>query len=247
MNKLPSYIFILLFLLATKASANDLHSGFVYLSDVDPSILINLKYHHDENFTGKPVNGCTRSRAVVTREAAEALRNVQEDLVMHGYSLVIYDAYHPKKSYDQFNKWLSDQDSKAVKHSYYPNLKKSDLKNNGYIEAKYNHVRGSTVDVTIISLKDKLKSPCKKTKRSYKGQKDIIYMSDGSLDMGTSYDVFAPLSSYENAHIPEIARDNRRMLRQTMQNYGFVPNNKFWWQFTLVREPYIDSKFDFDV
>lgn len=240
-------IFLHLCILATSVRADELRSGFVYLSDVDPSILINLKYHRSENFTGKPVRGCKRSRAVVTQEAAEALRNVQEDLVMYGYSLVVYDAYHPKKSYDEFNNWLQSKDSKEIKNSHYPNLKKADIKSRGYIKAKYAHVRGSTVDVTIISLKEKLKSPGKKKKRSYKGQKDIIYVYDGSLDMGTSHDVFDPLSEFDNENIPEIARDNRKMLKDAMQNHGFTANNKFWWQFTLIREPYVDSKFDFDV
>lgn len=245
--RLFSSIFLYLYIIATSVCAEELKSGFVYLSDIDPSILINLKYHRNENFTGKPVRGCTRSRAVVTQEAADALRNVQEDLVMYGYSLVVYDAYHPKKSYDEFNKWLESEDSKEIKSSHYPNLKKVDIKRRGYIKAKYAHVRGSTVDVTIISLKDKLKSPGKKTKRSYKGQKDIVYVSDGSLDMGTSHDVFDPLSEFDNENIPEVARDNRQLLREAMQNHGFLPHNKFWWQFTLIREPYIDSKFDFDV
>jgi len=243
--KLASSLFLYVVLITSSASANELRSGFVYLSDVDPSILINLKYHHDENFIGKPIEGCKRSRAVITQEAAEALRNVQEDLVMNGYSLVIYDAYRPKKSYNQFNEWLEEPDSDGVRNTYYPNLKKSELA--GYIKAKHDHIRGSTIDATIISLKDKLLSPCKKQKKSYKGQKDIVYMSDNSLDMGTSYDVFDSLSAFENNNVPEIARDNRRLLRTTMKNHGFIPNNKFWWQFTLVREPYIDSKFDFDV
>lgn len=240
-------IFLYLTIIVTNVCAEGLKSGFVYLSDVDPSILINLKYHHNENFMGKPVKGCTRSRAVVTQEAAEALRNVQEDLVMYGYSLVVYDAYRPKKSYDELNKWLKVQDSREVKNSYYPNLKKVDIKRKGYIKAKYAHIRGSTVDVTIISLKEKLKSPGKKKKRSYKGQKDIIFINDGSLDMGTSYDVFDPLSEFDNNNIPENARDNRQLLKRVMQNHGFIQNGKFWWQFTLIREPYIDSKFDFDV
>jgi D-alanyl-D-alanine dipeptidase len=245
--KIVSTIFLFLCLNITNVFASDLRSGFVYLSDVDPSILINLKYHHYENFIGKPVNGCSRSRAIVTYEAAEALRNVQEDLVMHGYSLVVYDAYHPEKSHNQFNDWLTKQDDEEIKNLYYPNLEKSAIKANNYIKEKYAHVRGSTVDVTLIALNDKLLSPCKKQKRSYKKEKDIIYMGDGSLDMGTSYDMFDPLSSFGNTHIPEIAKVNRQMLKETMKNYGFISSSKFWWQFTLVREPYIDSKFDFDV
>jgi D-alanyl-D-alanine dipeptidase len=245
-----SLIAILIIFFTTVSLANDadpeLKSGFVYLSDIDPSILINLKYHQDENFTGVPIAGCSKGRAVVTIDAAEALRNVQEDLVMHGYALVVYDAYHPLKSQDKFNAWLQGQ-SVDTKDSYYPNLTKIAIKEAGYIEAKYPHVRGSTVDVSIISLKDKLTTPCKQQKRSYKNQKDLIYLNDGTAEMGTSYDTFDPLSSYSNTTIPQEAQVHRKLLREIMQNHGFTPNEKFWWQFTLIREPYIDSEFDFDI
>ncbi len=245
-----SFIAILIIFFTTISLANDadpeLKSGFVYLSDIDPSILINLKYHQDENFTGVPIVGCSKRRAVVTLDAAEALRNVQEDLVMHGYTLVVYDAYHPLKSQEKFNSWLQEQ-TVDNKDSYYPNLTKTAIKETGYIEAKYAHVRGSTVDVSIISLKDKLTTPCKQQKRSYKDQKDLIYLNDGTVEMGTSYDTFDPLSAYSNTTIPKEAQAHRKLLREIMQNHGFAPNEKFWWQFTLIREPYIDSEFDFDV
>lgn len=225
----------------------ELRSGFVYLNNIDPSIIVNLKYHQNENFIGKPVQGCKQQRAVITEEAAEALRNVQEDLVMYGYSLVVYNAYHPQKTYMQLEKWLANETDQATKNEYYPNLTKAELLKVGYIKDKFAHARGSTVDVTIISLKEKLRTPCKKQKKSYKNQKDLVYMNDGSMDMGTSYDLFDPLSAYANKSIPLKSRENRQFLRESMQNHGFIPSNKVWWQFTLVREPYADSKFDFDV
>jgi len=224
-----------------------LHSGFVYLNDIDPSIIVSLRYHQDENFLGKPIQGCSGQRAVVTAEAAEALRNVQEDLVMYGYSLVVYNAYHPQKTYKQLEAWLLDKNHNTTQTEYHPNLTKADLLKVGYIKDKFAHARGSTVDVTIISLKEKLRTPCKKQKKSYKNQKDLVYMNDRSMDMGTSYDLFDPLSAYANKSVPLQSQDNRKFLRESMQNHGFIPNNKVWWQFTLVREPYADSKFDFDV
>lgn len=239
-------IFLYLFITSSNIYADELKSGFVYLSDVDPSILINLKYHSNENFTGKRVIGCNTGRAVLTSKAASALRNVQEDLFAYGYSLVVYDAYRPKKSYDEFNDWLQNDDSEELKDLYYPNLQKENIKSKGYIQEKYAHIRGSTVDVTIISLKGKLRTHGQKEKRSYKDQKDIIFDDDGSLDMGTSYDLFDPLSEFDNQNVPEVAKENREFLREAMQNRGFVPSSKFWWQFTLIREPYIDSQFDFD-
>lgn len=245
--KLFASIFFCLHIITSNVYANELRSGFVYLSDVDPSIIVNLKYHSNNNFTGKRVRGCKTGRAVLTHNAASALRNVQEDLISYGYSLVVYDAYRPKKSYDEFNDWLQKKDSKEIKDLYYPNFKKENIENNGYIKEKYAHIRGSTVDVTIISLKGRLKNPGQKEKRSYKNEKDIIVENDGSFDMGTSYDIFDPLSEFDNQNISEIAKKNREFLREIMQNRGFVPSSKFWWQFTLIREPYIDSQFDFEV
>lgn len=246
MKFFPS-IFLYSCIISADVYANELKSGFVYLSDVDPSISIDLKYHSDENFTGKRVRGCNTGRAVLTLKAANALRSVQEDLLTYGYSLVVYDAYRPKKSSDEFNDWLQNEEPKGTKDLYYPNIKKENIKSKGCIKEKYAHIRGSTVDVTIISSKGKLKSPGQKEKRAYQDQKDIIVVNDGSLDMGTSYDLFDPLSEFNNQNISEVARKNRELLREAMQNRGFVPSSKFWWQFTLVREPYMDSQFDFDV
>jgi D-alanyl-D-alanine dipeptidase len=224
---------------------SELKNGFVYLSDIDPSILINLKYHQNENFTGAPICGCTSGRAVVTSDTAEALRGVQEDLVTHGYSLVVYDAYHPLKTQERFKSWLQEENT-DTKEIYYPNLTKKELQENEYLKAKYDHVRGSTIDVSIISIKNQLIAPCNEQKRSYQS-KDIIYLNDRTVEMGTSYDTFDPLSSYSNTMIPREAQSNRKFLREAMQNRGFIPNEKFWWQFTLIREPYIDSEFDFDI
>ena len=230
----------------SKTYANELKSGFVYLSDIAPSILVDLKYNQNENITGKPLKGCVGRRAILSQEAAEALSNVQEELINYGYSLLVYNAYYPKKSYDELQKWLEIDDSKETKNLYYPNLTKAEIRAEEYMQLKYHHVRGSTVDVTIISLKDKISDITQKQQRSYKNQKDITYVYDGSIDMGTSYDIFDPLSNSNNTNIPHAAQDNRKLLRRVMQNHGFMSHDKFWWQFTLVREPYIDSEFDFD-
>ena len=241
-------ILLLLFVNNNSYAGNvELPEGFVYINDIDPSIKISLRYNQNENFIGEVVQGCDCRKAVVTIVTAEALHNVQEELAMYGYSLVIYDAYRPSKTYSKLDNWLQTEQVDYRKNEYYPNLNKAGIIKAGYIKEKTAHVRGSTVDVTIMSLNGKLHSPYKKSKRSYKDQQDIIYMDDGSVDMGTSYDFFDPLSAYANDAIPSTAKENRKMLRKIMQNYGFIPNEKFWWQFTLVREPYRDSEFDFDV
>src|ERR1700735_3295979 len=67
--------------------------GFVYLHDVDPSIRISLRYIGDENFVGTCVDGYKKPAVIMTKQAAQALKNVQEDIKKDGYSLVVYDAY----------------------------------------------------------------------------------------------------------------------------------------------------------
>ena len=227
-------------------ASSELINGFVYLNDEDPSILVNLKYHGEENFMGAPLLGCRGSRAVITSEAASALKNVQEDLISHGYSLVVYDAYRPLKTLPAFKSWLQVKDT-LLKEIYYPNFTKEEINEDGYLQEKRHHVRGSTVDVSIISIKDKLANSCTEQKRNYKGAKCIKYLNDNTVEMGTSYDTFDPLSAYSNSLVPDEAAFNRRLLKNKMQNHGFIQSEKFWWQFTLMREPYIDSVFDFDI
>ncbi len=247
-------VFSLFFAEATSAvpasqaePSNALKTGFIYLNQVDPSIIMNLKYTQHDNFTGSQVDGFVDGKAIVTIEAANALREVQEDLIMHGYSLVIYNAYMPTKAYNKFDSWLRDKGSDNKKDYYYPNITKTALENQGYIKAKLEHTRGSTVDVTIIPIGQQLQNPATAQKRSYKGYHDIIYLNDGTADMATSYDTMDPLSSFAYKDIPQESYINRKLLRDTMKNHGFIPNEKFWWQFTLIREPFVDSQFDFDV
>lgn len=232
--------------------AGGVRFGFVYLHDIDPSILTKLKYHQDENFTGRSVKGCRENQAIITEKAAIALSNAQEEFSMHGYSLVVYNAYHPYKAYEHFQDWLEIDEYQSEeliekKSLHHPNLSKEELKNNGYIETKYQHVKGSTVDVTIIALQNMLLEKHQKQYRSYSGQKKIVYLNDGSVDMGTSHDFFDPLSKFDHPAMPQKVKENRSFLKRVMQNHGFKPNEKVWWQFTLAREPYVNSKFDFDI
>lgn len=234
--------------LAHETEEPSIKQGFVYLNTVDPSIVTRIKYADSENLTGTKVLGCFGADPVVTQEAAEALREVQADLAMHGFSLVVYNAYYPNKTYLQLASWSADQkEDETSKDKYYPNLPKTKLVSLSYITDKIGHTRGSTVDVTMIILNGKLKSSCILEKRSYKNTKNLIYLSDGTVDMGSSYDCFDEISRHDCEHISDQAKANRKLLKETMQNHGFIANPEVWWQYSLAREPYIDSNFDFDV
>ena len=76
---------------------NNLEDGFVYLKDIDHSVIVDLKYYSSENFTGQLVEGYHSNTAILTNEAALALSNAQDDFNKLGYSLILYDAYRPQR------------------------------------------------------------------------------------------------------------------------------------------------------
>ena len=75
------------------------------MSDIDSSIIVDLKYYSKNNFTGKFVEGYNSNKAILTKEAAINLSNVQDDLNKLGYSLILYDAYRPQSAVNFFVKW----------------------------------------------------------------------------------------------------------------------------------------------
>jgi len=65
----------------------------VELVTLDPSIHLDIRYAHDDNFLGTPLY--TQARAFLQRPAAEALLHVLRKLQPLGYGLLIHDAYRP--------------------------------------------------------------------------------------------------------------------------------------------------------
>lgn len=92
---------------AYETAENQYKEGFIKINKLDPSIIINLKYVHSNNILNKNAPGYNSPEALLTTEAAQALINVQEYLSTRGFSLVIYDAYHPYKTYKTFEEWSS--------------------------------------------------------------------------------------------------------------------------------------------
>ena len=107
---------------------------------------------------------------------------------------------------------------------YYPDVDKRDLFRLGYLSSRSGHSRGSTVDLTLVTLADKRE-----------------------LDMGTPYDFLSPFSALSDTSVSEEARANRRLLADAMRRSGFRGYSKEWWHFTLNREPFPHTYFDFPV
>ena len=80
---------------AQKSVAPDDSSGFVVLSEVAPDIIQEIRYYSTYNFVGERIDGYDQPCALMTIEAAQALKAVSDDVMRYGYRLKIYDAYRP--------------------------------------------------------------------------------------------------------------------------------------------------------
>lgn len=222
--------------------------AFVSVQDVAPGVLLDVRYRTAHNFIGKRIDGYREARCLVTRQTGAALARVQARVKARGYTLKMYDCYRPQRAVDQFVAWgkrLSDQTMKA---EFYPRVKKSRVFKEGYIAEKSGHSRGSTVDLTLVKL------PAGKDGTYRRGQKLLDCAGphrrrfrDNSVDMGTGYDCFDVKSHPLTSKIKGTRRANRLRLRRAMLAEGFEPLSTEWWHFTLKKEPYTDTFFDFPV
>ncbi|MCL4166501.1 UNVERIFIED_CONTAM: hypothetical protein GTU68_005878 [Idotea baltica] len=198
--------------------------GFVDAKNVIPNLRTDLRYYGSNNFIGEPIDGYDKPRCILTKEAAEALKNVQKDFEKLGFGLMVFDAYRPQRAVNQFMRWAKDSSDTRMKDKYYPNKTKSEIFEEEFIATKSGHSRGSTIDLTIVSLK-----------------------TGHILDVGGEYDMFDDKSSVNYKNITKNQRAIRLMLQRRMIKHGFKPYDKEWWHFTLNKEPYPDTYFDFSI
>ena len=216
------FTFLLLFCFEIVAA--QLPKGFVYVEDMVPTIKVDLRYFSDNNFLGKPVDGYKKEVAILTVQAAEALKNAQEELKQYNLSIMIYDSYRPQTAVNHFVRWARDLNDTINKIAFYPKVKKQHLFQEGYISSQSGHSRGSTMDITLVDI-----NTCE------------------PLDMGSPYDFFGPESWIANNDLTAQQRANRMLLQTIMLKHGFRFYNKEWWHFTLRGEPFPDTYFDFPV
>jgi D-alanyl-D-alanine dipeptidase len=229
MRTLPALIGFLLMLSTAPALAADdtLPEGFVHADEVVPGLVLDLRYAGSDNFVGQRVDGYEAARVVLSTPAAEALRKVQADLKPFGLGLKIFDAYRPTQAVAHFVRWSSMPDDPKAKHAYYPDIDKQKLFEEGYVATRSSHSRGSTVDLTLVTI----------------GKDGAV----ADLDMGTPFDFFGPESWPDYTDLTGEQRSNRLLLKLVMERHGFKPFDKEWWHFTLADEPFPDTYFDFPV
>ena len=227
----------------TAVSPTDDDSQFVTLTDAVPDAILEIRYFGTYNFVGTRIDGYLEPTALLTKQAADSLRKVSDDLVKQGYRLKIYDAYRPQKAVDHFVRWAEDIADTLMKPYFYPDLDKAVLFPQDYICLKSGHTRGSTLDLTLFDM-----------------------ATEKELDMGGTFDWFGPESHPNfcgNPKTGEYTGDNskspkgrsitaeqfrhRMILRRAMLAHGFKPFDTEWWHFTLRDEPFPETYFTFPV
>ncbi len=204
-------------------SNTSLPTGFVYLKDVVPTVVLDIRYYGNDNFVGARVDGYQNSVCIISKDAAKAVEKVSSEFQLQNIRLKVFDTYRPQRAVDHFSRWAKDLDDMKTKAKYYPEVNKADLFKLNYIASKSGHSRGSTIDLTLIDE------------------------NGDELDMGTTWDYFGPKSWPSDTTISLVAQSNRQLLQEVMVKNGFVPYNEEWWHFTLKNEPFPDTYFDFEV
>lgn len=211
------------------------------ITDVVPDVILEIRYFGTYNFVGNRIDGYMQPTALLTRQAAEALKAVSDDVKAQGYRLKIFDAYRPQRAVDNFVRWAKDESDVRMKQYFYPDLEKNLLFPQDYIAEKSGHTRGSTVDITLFDM-----------------------TTEKEVDMGGTFDWFGVESHPDFCGNPETGKytggkspkgrsitkqqfENRMILRQAMLRHGFKPLSSEWWHFTLKDEPFPDTYFNFPV
>jgi len=128
-----------------------------------------MRYYGDYNFVGRRIPGYEAPVAILTEEAAAALKVAADILAEQGYYIKIFDAYRPQRAVDSFVSWAKDLEDQKMKNLFYPDVDKSKLFELGYIAEKSGHSRGSTVDLTLVEI-----------------------ATGREVDMGSGFDFFGP-------------------------------------------------------
>ncbi|TMU56160.1 M15 family metallopeptidase [Flagellimonas algicola] len=71
------------------------------------------------------------------------------------------------------------------------------------------HNKGGAVDITLVDMEGK------------------------ELDMGTDFDFFGKRAYHDNMDLPQNILDNRKLLKETMEAYGFWSIRTEWWHYNL--------------
>jgi zinc D-Ala-D-Ala dipeptidase len=219
---------------APAATAQTLPGGFVFLRDIDPSILQDIRYAGANNFVGRRLSGYEAAECVVKREVGLALKRAQQELGPQKLSLKMLDCYRPARAVHDMVLWAQNGRETPAERRYNPAFGKKDLFRLGYIAQHSGHSTGAAVDLTLVDLAAD-NSGAFDPGKAYA---DCTAPADarapeGSVDMGTGYDCSDLKAHTAATSITAAQRRWRKALVAVMAKQGFVNYSKEWWHFSL--------------
>lgn len=216
------------------ALAQSLPGGFVYLRDIDPSIIQDMRYATANNFVGKPLAGYQAGECVVKREVGLRLKAIQQELAKQKLSLKMFDCYRPTRAVADMVKWSRNGKETPAERRYNPAFRKADLFRLGYIATYSGHSTGSALDLTLVDLTadNSAKFDPGKTYADCTAQVEAR-APEASIDMGTGYDCSDVKANTRSSLITAEQRKWRTSLVDAMRKQGFVNYFREWWHFSL--------------
>jgi zinc D-Ala-D-Ala dipeptidase len=236
LNRFASILLTALAILSTAmpAAAQELPGDFVYLRDIDSTILQDIRYAGLNNFMGRPLHGYGAAECVVKREVGLALQRVERELSRQNLSLKMLDCYRPARAVADMVAWSENGKETAAEHRYNPAFRKQDLFGLGYIATHSQHSTGAAVDLTLVDLKADNSARFDPNKAYADCTAPVAARApEASLDMGTGYDCSDLRAHTAAASITPAQRRWRDLLVGAMVRQGFVNYSKEWWHFSL--------------
>jgi len=166
----------------------DSNNALVDLEKYIPSLVLDIRYATANNFMHEPLYKLPK--AFVRLPVAKALKNIQEELAQEGLGLKIYDGYRPYR----------------VTVYFYEKLQDSVFLSVPWRGSRHN--RGSTLDLTLISLQ-----------------------TGKELKMPTGYDKISAKSDATYTKLPARVLRNRNKLLAIMRKHNFTVYQPEWWHF----------------
>jgi zinc D-Ala-D-Ala dipeptidase len=223
--------------LVEAAAQGALPPGFVYLRDIDPTIIQDIRYAGYNNFVGRPLAGYDAPECVLRRDVALALKQVQTDLAAAGRGLKVYDCYRPTRAVRGMVSWARDGVPAGPSRRFFPRVPKSALFALGYLASVSRHSTGTAVDLTLVDAvatplpvafdSSAMYGPCTGPVATR--------APEGSLDMGTGYDCLDVMSYTRSPAVNAEERARRALLVDAMARRGFVNYFREWWHFAFSR------------
>jgi D-alanyl-D-alanine dipeptidase len=220
--------------LASPAGAQTMPGGFVFLRDIDPTIIQDIRYAGSNNFVGRPLAGYGAAQCVVKRDVGLALKTIQQELAPQRLSLKMLDCYRPARAVHDMVVWARNGKETPAERRYNPAFPKADLFRLGYIAGHSGHSTGAAIDLTLVDLSadnsarfdpDKAYSDC----TAPAGAR----APEASVDMGTGSDCSDLMAHTAAKSISPAQRRWRNALVSAMAKQGFVNYSKEWWHFSL--------------